>query len=220
MSKRVRATDSAFKDKETVMSVDSEEALTEELGNSAGEDAADLLSRPPLTDDLAAALAARPPKAKLPRVTLALSAAVLICVGFIGGVAIEKNNVGSGTGRGGAFNTSAFTGGGGRGGAGSFFGGGGTGTGTGGTGTGTGTTGAGNAITGTITVVSGNTLYVTSASGTVYTVTLSGTTTIAVAQSGTAADLKAGQSVTIAGTAGTNGDVTATSVTAKPSGGQ
>jgi hypothetical protein len=218
MSKRVRATDSAFKDKETVMSVDSEEALTEELGNSAGEDAADLLSRPPLTDDLAAALAARPPKAKLPRVTLALSAAVLICVGFIGGVAIEKNNAGSGTGRGGAFNTSAFTGG--RGGAGGFGGGfGGTGTGTG-TGTGSGTSAAGNAITGTITVVSGNTLYVTSASGTVYTVTLSGTTTIAVAQSGTAADLKAGQSVTIAGTAGTNGDVTATSVTAKPSGGQ
>jgi hypothetical protein len=219
MSKRVRASaDSAFKDKETVMSVDSEEALTEELGNSAGEDAADLLSRPPLTDDLAAALAARPPKAKLPRVTLALSAAALICAGFIGGVAIEKNSVGSGgTGRAGGFNTSAFTGG--RGGAGGFGGGFGGGTGTG-TGTGTGASGAGNAITGTITVVSGNTLYVTSASGTVYTVTLSGTTAISIAQSGTTADLKAGQSVTIAGTAGTNGDVTATSVTAKPSGGQ
>ena len=191
------------------MSVDSDEILTEELDGSDPGDAAEILSRPPQTDDLAVALAARPPKLKLPRATLALSAAVLICAGFIGGVLVEKSSAGTGGGRA-AFNTSGFTGGGFTGGTRGGFG--------GATGAGTATAAAG--ISGTITVVSGNTLYVTSSTGTVYTVQISGTTAISVAQSGTAGDLKAGQSVTIAGSPGTNGDVTATSITAKPSGGQ
>jgi hypothetical protein len=224
MSKRSRpATGSvAARDKEAEMSVDSDETLAEEL-DGPGDDATEILSRPPQTDDLAVALAARPAKAKLPRVTLALGAAVLICAGFIGGALVEKHSGGTTAGRGAAFGGAAFTGGGFSGGGfagrGGFGAGAGTGTGTG-AGTGTGTTGAGGGITGTITVVSGNTLYVTSSSGTVYTIQISGTTAISVAQSGTVGDLKAGQSVTVSGSAGTNGDVTATTITAKPSGGQ
>jgi len=169
---------------------------------------ADLLAIPPRVDDLGTALAARPPRIKLPKVTTALVAAALLCGGFLGGVLLEKHEAGSSSARGSGFSfagagTGTGTGGTGAGRTGrgglSGFGGTGTGTGTGsgtGTGAGGGTgTGSGSAITGTVTVVSGNTIYVTAADGSVYTVTTNGSTAISIAQTGTISQLKPGQKV-------------------------
>lgn len=186
-----------------------------------GADAADadLLAIPPRADDLGAALAARPPRLKLPKVTLALAGAALICAGFVGGVLVQKHLGGSSSsGRGNL--AAAFTAG--RTGTGAT---GRTGT---GTGAGTGATGGffgrggtggagGGAITGTVTVVSGDKLYVTAADGSVYTVTTSGSTVINVTKSGALSQLKPGQTVIIAGTNDNSGDVTATSITASSS---
>jgi hypothetical protein len=170
---------------------------------------ADLLAIPPRADDLGTALAARPPRVKLPKVTLALAGAALICAGFVGGVLVQKHLGGSPssargnltagfaggrTGTGATGRTATGAGGG-------FFGRGGTGTG-------------GGAITGTVTVVSGDKLYVTAADGSVYTVTTNGSTVINVTKSGTLSQLKPGQTVIIAGSNDNSGDVTATSITA------
>ncbi|HEU5356451.1 MAG TPA: hypothetical protein VFU65_18390 [Actinocrinis sp.] len=178
---------------------------------------ADLLAIPPRADDLGTALAARPPRLKLPKVTLALAGAALICAGFVGGVLVQKHLGGSSSSGRGNF-AAAF--GAGRTGTGTT---GRTGTGTG-TGAGTGTGGffgrggaggaGGGAITGTVTVVSGDKLYVTAADGSVYTVTTSGSTVINVTKSGSLSQLKPGQTVVIAGTNDNSGDVTATSITA------
>jgi hypothetical protein len=183
---------------------------------------ADLLAIPPRADDLGTALAARPPRLKLPKVTLALAGAALICAGFVGGVLVQKHLGGSSSSGRGNF-AAAF--GAGRTGTGAT---GRNGTGSGaGTGTGAGTGGffgrggaggaGGGAITGTVTVVSGDKLYVTAADGSVYTVTTSGSTVINVTKSGTLAQLKPGQTVIIAGTDDNSGDVTATSITASSS---
>lgn len=178
------------------------------LGAEIDEADADLLAIPPRADDLGTALAARPPRVKLPKVTVALAGAALICAGFVGGVLVQKHLGGSSssTGRG---NFAAFAGartgtgaGAGTGAGGGFFGRGGT----GGVG--------GGAITGTVTVVSGNKLYVTAADGSVYTVTTSGSTVINVTKSGTLSQLKPGQTVVIAGSNDNSGNVTATSITA------
>lgn len=175
-------------------------------GPGIDESDADLLAIPPRADDLGTALAARPPRVKLPKVTVALAAAALVCAGFVGGVLVQKHLGGSSssTGRG---NFAAFAGGRtgtgtGTGGGGGFFGRGGAGG------------AGGGAITGTVTVVSGNKLYVTAADGSVYTVTTSGSTVINVTKSGTLAQLKPGQTVVIAGSNDNSGDVTATSITA------
>jgi len=178
--------------------------------------AEELLAIPPRADHLAEELAARPPRAKLPKATLALSGAVLIAVGFFGGALAQKHLGTSSSNRAGAF--AGFTRGGaaagatgapgtGRGGfGGGGFGGGGAGFGGGG--------GAGSSISGTVTVVSGGTLYVTAADGTVYTVTTTGSTTVKIASAGSISQLKPGQTVTIAGTADSGGTVAATSITA------
>jgi len=184
--------------------------------DSADAADADLLAIPPRADDLGTALAARPPRLKLPKITLALAGAALICAGFVGGVLVQKHLGGSSSSGRGNF-AAAFTGG--RTGTGT--------TGRTGTGTGAGTggffgrggTGAagGGAITGTVTVVSGDKLYVTAADGSVYTVTTSGSTVINVTKSGALSQLKPGQTVVIAGTNDNSGDVTATSITASSS---
>lgn len=190
---------------------DLDRAELEGSGPGAEIDAedADLLAIPPRADDLGTALAARPPRVKLPKVTLALAGAALICAGFVGGVLVQKHLGGSSSSARGNF-TAGFAGGRtgagangrtGTGAGGGFFGRGGTGTG-------------GGAITGTVTVVSGDKLYVTAADGSVYTVTLNGSTVINVTSSGTLSQLKPGQTVVIAGSNDNSGDVTATSITA------
>ena len=169
----------------------------------------ELLSIPPRADNLAEELAARPPRARLPKVTLVLAAGFLIAVGFIGGVLAQKHYGGSTTagGRAGAL-ASTFAGRGAGTGRGGFGGGAGTGTGAGAGGFGA------NSITGSITVVSGDTLYITSTTGTVYTVKTSGSTSVELSSSGSLSQLKPGQTVTISGTAGSGGTVNATTITA------
>lgn len=179
-----------------------------EAADAAGPamSAEELLAVPPRADHLAEELAARPPRAKLPRLTLALGAGVLVAAGFVGGVLAQKHyGPSTGTANRASALASAFAGarGGGRG----FGGGGGLGAG------GTGALGA-NSITGSITVVSGDTLYVTASDGTVYTVKTSGSTTVSITSSGSLSQLKPGQTVTIAGTSGGSGTVDATTITA------
>lgn len=67
--------------------------------------------------------------------------------------------------------------------------------------------------TGTITLVDGNHVYVTDATGQVIKVNVSGTTNITVSSKATAAQLKTGQQVLVRGDTAVDGTVTATSVT-------
>jgi hypothetical protein len=170
---------------------------------------ADLLAIPPRADDLGAALAARPPRVRLPKITTSLVAAALICAGFIGGVLVQKHLGGNSSSAGNRFSFTPGAGTGARGGAGGGFG---SFTGRGG-GTGGGGAGGG-AITGTVTVVSGDRVYVTAPDGSVYTVTTTGSTSVNVTQAGTLSQLKPGQSVVISGSNDGNGNVTANSITA------
>jgi hypothetical protein len=167
------------------------------------------------------------PRQRLGKLTIGLAALLVAGGGFLGGLQVQQHEGSSsaanpfaaaaarrGTGTG----TGGFGG----------FGGGGTGTGTrtgtgagGGAGTGTGTgtgsgTGGGTATTsipaviGQIVSVSGDTVVVKNLGGKEVTVKLSGTTTIT--QTAAATDLKPGQNVTVSGTTGTDGTVTATAV--------
>lgn len=176
-----------------------------------GDADADLLAIPPRADDLGAALAARPPRVKLPKITTSLVAAALVCAGFIGGVLVQKHLGGNSSSGGRNFSFPGATTGSRGGGAGGGFGGF---TGRGGTGGGAGGGLGGSAITGTVTVVSGDKLYVTAADGSVYTVTTTGSTSVNVTQAGSLSQLKPGQSVVISGSNDGNGDVTANSITA------
>jgi hypothetical protein len=209
---------------------------TEIVGTAPEPSAEELLSIPPRADNLAEELGgARPARSRLPKLTLALGAGVFIAAGFIGGVLAQKHFGGPTGGSGRAAFASGFAGARGAGGAGGagrggFGGGAGTGAGTGsGTGTGTGGFGGpgagsgagsgtegsgGNSISGSITVVSGDTLYITASDGTVYTVKTSGSTSVSISSSGTLSQLKAGQKVTVSGTAGSGGTVDATTITA------
>lgn len=180
-----------------IVTASAEDAETTEMS------AEELLSIPPLTDNLAEELAARPQRAKLPKITLALSAGILIAAGFVGGVLAQKHYGGS---TGGTARAAAVS---------SFAAARGAGTGRGGfAGFGGGAATGGSSITGSITVVSGDTLYITASNGTVYTVKASGTTTVKLSSSGSLSQLKPGQTVTIAGTQGSGGTVNATTITA------
>ncbi|WP_329134372.1 hypothetical protein OG552_18790 [Streptomyces sp. NBC_01476] len=178
----------------------------------------DVLAEPPDARDISAELAA-PPRRKLPWLTLILAACVVAAGAFSAGALVEKHQ-GGGSGsnpfaalasaRGG---TGTGTGTGGR----TFggFGGGasaGTGTGTG-TGTGSGTGAAGGVTFGTVKLVDGSTIYVTDAQGNIVKVTTGGSTKVSETKEGKVSDLKAGQTVTVRGTAGSNGDIAATTVT-------
>ncbi len=166
-------------------------------------------------DDLASALAKAAPRHWWNRATVVLGALVLIVGGFLGGIQAQKQwgaTTTAATGRagfGGSGGYPNFAGGTGRG----QFGGG-TGT---GTGTGTGATGGGTqaaaGTTGTVKLVDGNTIYLTTADGATVIVTTTGKTTVSTAAKGSLKDIKAGQTVTVQGAAGSDGSVAATSVT-------
>jgi hypothetical protein len=165
------------------------------------------------------------PRRRLGKLTIGLAALLVAGGGFLAGVQVQQHTTsstaaggfagaaarrGTGTGAGGTGGTGAF------GGAGGFAGGtrGGAATGTGaeaGTGgTTSGTTSTIPAIIGQIVSVSGDTVIVKNLGGKEITVKLS--TTTPVTQTGTAADLKSGQNVTVSGSTGSDGTVTATSV--------
>ncbi|WP_394771723.1 hypothetical protein [Lacisediminihabitans sp.] len=86
------------------------------------------------------------------------------------------------------------------------------GTGEGAAGGGAGGFAGGGFTAGTIVSVSGNTIVVKSQDGTEKTVTTTGSTRVTKTTKSTVADLKAGETVTVIGQTGSNGDVTATSV--------
>jgi hypothetical protein len=177
---------------------------------SATMDPEDLLATPPVTDDLGAQLAARPPRATLPKLTLALAAAVLIGAGFLGGLTAGKSSASTGSGGLPAGLASGFPGGGGlpsggtRGGSAQGAGGGGF---------------AGGGTVGTIKLVDGHTIYVQTFSGSIIRVSTSGSTRIQVSATGTVKDLQPGQAVVVQGSKRSDGSVAATSVSQSSLGG-
>jgi hypothetical protein len=157
------------------------------------------LVEPVENDDLAAELEKRAPRGVPGRTTLVLAGAVLVVAGFLGGVLVQKNYGTSAVPLGNAVAArqnggNALPGG------------------TGGGG-GTGGTGARNATTGTVKLVDGTTLYITTVDGETVTVKTSGTTTVRTEQTIALADVPVGATVSIQGTTGTDGVVTATQVT-------
>ncbi|MFI5896741.1 hypothetical protein ACIA5D_42245 [Actinoplanes sp. NPDC051513] len=172
-------------------------------------------------DGLAQELAKAAPKKWWNKATIVLGAVVLLVGGFVGGLQAQKQwgTASSGSGNRAA---SGFPGAGaGRygSGAGAYgFPGGGNLPG-GGTGQGTGSgqaTAAAAGTTGTVKLVDGTTIYVQTPDGNVVTVKTDGKTTVSTAKKGKVADVKAGQSITVQGATGSDGTVTATSVTAQP----
>jgi hypothetical protein len=158
-----------------------------------------------------------PPRTRLGKATLVLSAIVLIGGGFLIGVAVQKHhgtststaaprfgNFARGEGAGAFANTGNFP----------NFGAGGTApSGTGSTGSGTSTATGVPAVIGTITKVTGDTIVVKNFAGKEMTVKLTSTT--AVSNANPTSGLKAGETVTVRGTTASNGTVTATAVSAK-----
>ncbi len=179
-----------------------ERAYPEGPGDVLASRPEDILAEPPDARDVSAELAA-PPRRKLPWLTLLLAAGVVATGAFAGGALVEKHHLqGSPTaGRGFSFPTA----GGGR--AGGF---GGFGSGAGGA---TGGSGGSGVTVGTVKLVDGDTIYLTDAQGDTVKVTTGGSTKVTESKTGKVSDLKPGQSVTVLGTKGSDGDVAATTVT-------
>jgi hypothetical protein len=85
-------------------------------------------------------------------------------------------------------------------------------------GTGTGAGALGGATTGTVTEVSGNTLYVTNASGDLVKVTVGPSATVDRNAPSSLGSLQVGDTVVVEGTKASNGSVSATSVSATAAG--
>jgi len=137
-------------------------------------------------DGLARELAKAAPRRWWNRGTVVLAGAVLLVGGFAGGTQAQKSWGPAPAAAGGAQ-------GGTRGGAAT----------------------AGGLIAGTVELVDGGTIYVQTADGDVVIVKTDAKTTVATAAKGELSDMKSGQTVTVQGAAGTDGTVTATSVTAQ-----
>jgi hypothetical protein len=172
-------------------------------------------------DGLAEELAHAAPKRWWNRGTVVLAGLVLLAGGFVGGLQAQKHwgTASSATGFPAGFNAAGgagrYGGGAGRTGAGTYGGGGlgqGTGQGTGQSGAATAPAAAGT--TGTVKLVDGSTIYVQTSDGNVVTVNTNGKTAVSAATKSTIKSIKAGQTVTVQGAAGSDGTVTATSVTA------
>ncbi|GLY84838.1 DUF5666 domain-containing protein [Actinoallomurus iriomotensis] len=171
----------------------------------------DLLNTPPFEGDLAEELKAdERPRRRPPSATVLLVAGVLLVGGFVGGVQADRHwgaknssdpaavlgQLRRGAGQGG---TQGQPGGG-------FGGFGGQPGGQNG-----GTPTAGSGTSGTVKLVDGDTIYVQTPNG-IVRVKTTGSTKITVAKKATAKALKAGSKITVQGSAGQDGTVTATSV--------
>jgi hypothetical protein len=179
-------------------------------------------------DGLAEELAQAAPKRWWNTGTVVLAGLVLLAGGFVGGLQVQKHwgtpatasrFPGAGFANGGA---GRYGGGAGRGGAGAYgggaFGGGAQGAGAQGAGAqGAGAQGgartASSGTTGTVKLVDGTTIYVQTQDGNLVTVNTNGKTTVSAASKSTIKSIKAGQKVTVQGAAGSDGTVTATTVT-------
>jgi hypothetical protein len=158
-------------------------------------------------DDLATALAKAAPRHWWNRGTIVLGALVLVAGGFIGGIQAQKQwgTASTAAGTRPAFNANRT------GGYPNFAGGGFAGA--GGTGTRSPSSTAAAGTTGTVKLVDGSTIYVQTADGNTVIVKTTGKTTVSTAAKGSIKDIKAGQTVTVQGSTGSDGSVSATSVT-------
>ncbi|GAA2482535.1 DUF5666 domain-containing protein [Winogradskya humida] len=171
-------------------------------------------------DGLATELAKAAPRQWWNKVTIGLLGGVLLVGGFVGGLEVQKNYGTSATaagragGAGGAAGRGNFGGYGGTNGGG--FPGGGQNSG-GGAAPGAAAPGASAAAagptTGKIKLVDGTTIYVETSDGSVVTVRTSGDTKVQTASTGKLKDFKAGDPVSVQGSADADGTVTATTVT-------
>jgi hypothetical protein len=162
-------------------------------------------------DSLATELARAAPRRWWNRGTLVLGGLVLLLAGFLGGLQVQKNygTPATGTGRGAGAVAGRGTGNFAGRGAGAYGGG------SGFPGGAAPTAFAAAGTTGTVKLVDGDTIYVQTAAGDVVTVRTSGSTSVQTATKGTVSDVKVGDGVTVQGAAGSDGTVTATSVTAQ-----
>jgi hypothetical protein len=162
------------------------------------------LSDDPFDDDLAGQLRAKAPLA-VTKVTVVLASLVLIVAGFVGGVLVQKNfgATASSTNRGN--NLPAALASRGAGGGGTFTGG------TGGVGRNGAT--AAPATTGKVTLVDGSTVYITTDNGDVVIVHTNTSTAVKSEQTSAVKDLAVGSTVTVSGSTGSDGSVTATQIT-------
>ncbi|MGW9206399.1 hypothetical protein ACWGR4_05370 [Embleya sp. NPDC055664] len=167
----------------------------------------DILARPPAARDVADELAA-PPRRRLPALTLALSAGVLLSAGFLAGVEVQKDHAGGGTGQSAAqqganpFTTRTAGGSGTQPGA----------RPAGGTTSGAGSGSGSDLTTGTVKVVDDSFIYVSDSAGNIVKVKTDAGTKIQVTRDGRTVDLKPGDTVVVRGATGADGAVTATSV--------
>jgi hypothetical protein len=149
---------------------------------------------------------------------LALLGVLLIACGFIGGVLVEKGETSSGRGTGSGAAASlasrfrAL-----RGGAGAAFAGAGAGTSTGAAGSSTGFT---RPTSGTVAYLAGRTLYVTNAEGNTVKVTTSAATSVTKTVNASVRGIHPGETVTVTGTTGTHGAVSAESISVGTGGGR
>jgi hypothetical protein len=169
------------------------------------------LSEDPFADDLAERLDAVAPRRWANRTTVALAGLVLLVGGFVAGAQVQKhwgttaaNSAARGNSPFANATANPFAGG--------TFGGG---TGRGGTGTGgTGATGgARGGTTGTVKLVDGTTVYLTTTDGQTLIVKTTSSTTVSLNQAGSLKDLTPGATVTIQGQTGSDGSLSATSIT-------
>ncbi|MFE5327342.1 hypothetical protein ACFRCG_13255 [Embleya sp. NPDC056575] len=167
----------------------------------------DILARPPAARDVADELAA-PPRRRLPALTLALGAGVLLSAGFLAGVEVQKDHAGGGTGQSAAQQgANPFTA--------RTAGGSGTQPGArpaGGTTSGAGSGSGSDLTTGTVKVVDDSFIYVSDSAGNIVKVKTDAGTKIQVTRDGRTVDLKPGDTVVVRGATGADGAVTATSV--------
>lgn len=153
-----------------------------------------LLSTDAESDDLEMFLSARPPRRKLPKVTLLLATGVLLGAGFTGGVEAQKH-LGSSSSSSSALATALREA----------------------------SSAASHALAGetigTVLLVDGSTVYVTSTSGGIVKVLTTPATTVEVTQSATVGALKPGEDVVVRGSTTSNGIVSASSISEESAGG-
>lgn len=159
-------------------------------------------------EELEQLLIEKAPRPKLPIVTTALVGLLVLGLGFVGGVWIEKNHGSSNSGRSAAaaFGAAraARTGA-----AGATAGG--TGATTRG-GTGAGATGTSGVTAGTVTLIDGDNMYVTTTSGSVVKVKTTTATKVTANESVPLSKVAPGSTVVVQGTTNSDGTVSATSV--------
>ncbi|MBC6468052.1 hypothetical protein [Actinomadura alba] len=189
-------------------------------GAPGGRRDMEVLATSPFDDDLEAELAARPRRAGPAGLTLCLGAALVAVAGFIAGIQANKTwggedsaarspfEAAAGAARGqagGQAGPGAGGPGGGQAGPGGFGG-------QGGQRPGGGPAAGGGVTAGTVQRVSGDTIYLQTASGQVVKVTTNGSTKVRVTKDGALRDVKSGSSVVVQGTPGQDGTVTATNI--------